>query len=124
MLAKASGRPILPVGIATSRYLELNNWDRSAINLPFSRGAFVLGELIHVPGSADDAVLETYRQRTEAALNAAHKRAYAIVGAPDYYSSPPLADQTMAIPSRARFAPARVRAVGEPVEIVGTTPRN
>src|SRR5207245_232479 len=35
-LARESGRPIFPVAVATSRRLELANWDRSAINLPFS----------------------------------------------------------------------------------------
>src|SRR5262249_56009374 len=41
MLARESGRPILPVAVATSRRIELDTWDRSAINLPFSRGAMV-----------------------------------------------------------------------------------
>ena len=36
-LARDSGRPIYPVAIASSRRIELNNWDRSAVNLPFSR---------------------------------------------------------------------------------------
>ena len=36
-LAQHSGRPIYPVAMASSRRIELDNWDRSAINLPFSR---------------------------------------------------------------------------------------
>ena len=43
MLARASGRPIYPVAVATSRRIELDNWDRTAINLPFGRGAIVVG---------------------------------------------------------------------------------
>jgi lysophospholipid acyltransferase (LPLAT)-like uncharacterized protein len=38
-LAKMSGRPIHGIAIATHRRIVLNNWDRSTINLPFSRGA-------------------------------------------------------------------------------------
>ena len=37
-LASESGRPIFPVSLATSRRIVLNNWDRSEVNLPFSRG--------------------------------------------------------------------------------------
>ena len=81
-LARESGRPIFPVAVATSRRLELANWDRSAINLPFSRGAMVGGHPIRVPADADDAVLETCRQEVERGLNAATERAYALIGAP------------------------------------------
>jgi lysophospholipid acyltransferase (LPLAT)-like uncharacterized protein len=78
-LARDSGRPIYPVAIASSRRIELNNWDRSAINLPFSRMAGVVGEPIWVPADADDAALEIARKKVEDELNAATARAYAIV---------------------------------------------
>ena len=39
MLARESGRPIFPIALATSRRYVLDNWDRTTINLPFSRGA-------------------------------------------------------------------------------------
>ena len=48
-----SGRPIFPVSLATSRRIVLDNWDRSEINLPFSRGGIVVGEPIRVPKDAD-----------------------------------------------------------------------
>jgi lysophospholipid acyltransferase (LPLAT)-like uncharacterized protein len=79
MLARESGRPILPVAVATSRRVELDNWDRSAINLPFSRGAMVSSDAIRVPLDADDAVMEMYRLKVEAGLNAATARAYSLV---------------------------------------------
>src|SRR5262249_27641778 len=79
MLARESGRPILPVAVATSRRIELDNWDRSAINLPFSRGAMVSVEPIRVPPDADDAVMEMHRLKIEAGLNAATARAYWLV---------------------------------------------
>jgi lysophospholipid acyltransferase (LPLAT)-like uncharacterized protein len=78
MLARASGRPIYPSAIATSRRIQLDNWDRSAFNLPFSRGAVVIGEPIRVAADADDAGLETARRLVETRLNAATDRAYAL----------------------------------------------
>jgi lysophospholipid acyltransferase (LPLAT)-like uncharacterized protein len=77
-LAALSGRPIYPVAIATRRRIELDNWDRSVINLPFSRGGAVVPEPILVPPGADDATLESCRSQLEAALNAATARAYAL----------------------------------------------
>jgi lysophospholipid acyltransferase (LPLAT)-like uncharacterized protein len=77
-LARASGRPIYPVAVATSRYIELNNWDRSAINLPFGRFVISVGEPVRVaPGAGDDA-LEDARRLVETRLNATTARAYAI----------------------------------------------
>jgi lysophospholipid acyltransferase (LPLAT)-like uncharacterized protein len=78
-LARDSGRPIYPVAIASSRRIELNNWDRSVINLPFSRMAGVVGDPVRVAPDADDAALELARKAVENALNAATARAYAIV---------------------------------------------
>jgi lysophospholipid acyltransferase (LPLAT)-like uncharacterized protein len=81
-LASASGRPIYPIAIATRRRLELKNWDRTAINLPFGRAARVGGEPIRVPADADGAALETARRALEASLNAATARAYALADGP------------------------------------------
>ncbi len=53
MLARESGRPILPFAMATSRFIRLNNWDRTTINLPFGRGALVGADAILVPPDAD-----------------------------------------------------------------------
>lgn len=79
MLSKFSGRPIFPLAYATSRRWVLHNWDRTTINLPFSRGAAVCGEPIRVPADADDATLEQYRVAVENGLNAATEHAYALV---------------------------------------------
>jgi lysophospholipid acyltransferase (LPLAT)-like uncharacterized protein len=75
-LAQHSGRPIYPVAIASQRRIELDNWDRSAVNLPFGRMAMVAGEPISVARQADDAMLEAKRQDVERALNSATARAY------------------------------------------------
>jgi lysophospholipid acyltransferase (LPLAT)-like uncharacterized protein len=78
-LARDSGRPIYPVAIASSRRVQLNNWDRSSVNLPFSRIAGVVGEPVRVAPDADDTALEAARRAVETQLNAATARAYAIV---------------------------------------------
>lgn len=80
VLAKHSGRPIVPVAVATSNMKRLASWDRATVNLPFSRGAFVVGDLIHVPPDADEALMADKRREVERALDAAHERAYAMVG--------------------------------------------
>lgn len=78
-LASTTGRPIFPVAVATSARIVLDNWDRTAINLPFGRGAAVVGDPISVHGEADAEALEQARSALERSLNAATERAYAIV---------------------------------------------
>ena len=77
-LAQLSGRPILPAALTTSRRKVLDNWDRTTINLPFSRLAMVAGETVRVPADADDATLENRRRSLEESLNRATARAYAL----------------------------------------------
>lgn len=83
MLARESGRPIMPFAMATSRFLRLKNWDRTTINLPFGRGALVGIEEIFVPADADSATMESMRVKLEATLNEATRRAYLQVGRPE-----------------------------------------
>jgi len=75
-LAQHSGRPIYAIAVASSRRIELDNWDRSAINLPFGRIAMTASEPIYVPKDADDAVLEAARKHVEDELNRVTARAY------------------------------------------------
>jgi len=79
MLARVSGRPIYPVASATSRRLDLDTWDSSAVNLPFSRGAVVMGDPIWVDADASDEELRAKRIHLEAQLNKVTARAYEIV---------------------------------------------
>jgi len=77
-LAKLSGRPIIPVAAATSRYAVLNTWSKMTVNMPFSRLAVVAGDPIFVAADADEAALETARRNVETSLNAITARAYAL----------------------------------------------
>jgi lysophospholipid acyltransferase (LPLAT)-like uncharacterized protein len=83
MLARETGRPIMPLAMATSRFVRLNNWDRTTINLPFGRGALVGIEPVVVPADADGETMEKLRLRVETYLNEATRRAYAQVGRPE-----------------------------------------
>jgi lysophospholipid acyltransferase (LPLAT)-like uncharacterized protein len=83
MLARESGRPIMPFAMATSRFIRLKNWDRTTINLPFGRGALVGGDIMVVPSDADGETMERLRVQLEATLNDATRRAYVQVGRPE-----------------------------------------
>ena len=79
LLARTSGRPIVPMAVATSRRRTMNSWDRASLNLPFGRMAMVYGDPIHVPADIDKAGIEIFRQTVEESLNDVTRRAYAIV---------------------------------------------
>jgi lysophospholipid acyltransferase (LPLAT)-like uncharacterized protein len=84
MLARESGRPIMPFAMATNRFIRLNNWDSTTINLPFGRGALVGGIApVVVPPDADAETMERLRLQLEAYLNEATRRAYEQVGRPE-----------------------------------------
>ena len=80
LLARLSGRPILPTAITTSRRKVLErSWDKTTINLPFGRSSIVIGTPIFVPADADDAEMERKRLEVTVALNAATTEAYRLV---------------------------------------------
>lgn len=80
-LARLSGRPIIPVAAATSRFIVLNSWSRMTINLPFSKLALVAGDPIFVAADADENEIERKRRQVEKSLNAVTSRAYEIAQA-------------------------------------------
>ncbi len=80
-LARLSGRPIIPVAAATSRFLALNTWSKMTVNLPFSRLAWVAGDPIFVAADANDGELERARIQVQNSLNAVTSRAYELVKA-------------------------------------------
>lgn len=80
-IAKMSGRPIVPIAVATNRFASFDTWSRLTINLPFSRLAAVGGNPIHVSSTATAEEVEAKRLELETALNAATLRAYELAGA-------------------------------------------
>jgi 3-deoxy-D-manno-octulosonic-acid transferase len=86
-LARLSGRPIIPIAAATSRYVVLNTWSKLTINLPFSTFVMVGGEPFFVPADADATELEQARLHVERSLNAVTDRAYELAKAGGSYKS-------------------------------------
>ena len=82
-LARISGRPIVPVAVATSRRVVFKSWDRASIGLPFGRGAIVAGRPIAVPRDAGADEIEDARLAVERELNRVNGRAYGLVGRTD-----------------------------------------
>jgi len=95
MIARQAQRPIMPVAIATTRYLALPTWSRMTINLPFSGLGFAVGPLVHVPVDATPEQLEACRKAVEDSLNFATRKAYERAGA----------DPSRATPGRANVEP-------------------
>jgi lysophospholipid acyltransferase (LPLAT)-like uncharacterized protein len=83
MLAKLSGRPIVPTAVVASRRVHFDTWDRATLGLPFSRAVVVAGDYIRVAPDADEAAMERARQAVEHGLDEAHRLGYAMVGATD-----------------------------------------
>ena len=80
-LARMSGRPIVAVAAASSRYTSFDTWSRMTLNLPYAKLALVMGEPVWAPREADEAALEAVRREVERQLNHVTNKAYAIVGA-------------------------------------------
>ena len=82
-LARLSGRPIVPIALATSRRKVIEkSWDKTTVSLPFGRASLTWGEPVSVPAGASDAVIAEKQREVTASLNEATRRAYGNVDAP------------------------------------------
>ena len=97
-LARMSGRPIVPLAVASSRFRSFDTWSRLTINLPFSKLAYVYGEPIFVPRGADAQELDLIRCHVEAEMNRVTRRAYHLAGADLAQATPRSADLTVPPP--------------------------
>ncbi len=80
LLAKLSGRPILPICYLTSRRKVLEkSWDKTTIPLPFGKSGLIVGDPIFVPEDADDAMLEAKRVELTDSLNENTRRVHELV---------------------------------------------
>ena len=66
-LARLAGKPVLPVAWSVDRYWRAPGWDGMMIPKPFSRGIFVIGDMI--PPPEPKAELEPHRLALEQAMN-------------------------------------------------------
>lgn len=77
-IAALSGRPVVPLAIATNRFLTMPTWSAFTFSLPFSKLAIVIGDPVRVPQSNDAETTERSRVAIESALAAVTERAYAL----------------------------------------------
>ncbi|MGI6296037.1 MAG: lysophospholipid acyltransferase family protein [Armatimonadota bacterium] len=75
-LAKRSGCPVLPVGVACRPAKRLSSWDSHMIPYPFARAVIYFGDVLHIARDEDDA---TAAVRIEEAINAAEQSAWAVL---------------------------------------------
>jgi lysophospholipid acyltransferase (LPLAT)-like uncharacterized protein len=77
-MAKATGRPILPMGNCADRAWHLSSWDRFTIPKPRARVVFTYGAPIRVARDADEGelarVTELLRERMLAAERSGFER--------------------------------------------------
>lgn len=57
-IARATGRPLLPVAFTCRPSVRLRSWDRMLLPVPFARGQFVYGEHLWVPRETAPEALE------------------------------------------------------------------
>jgi lysophospholipid acyltransferase (LPLAT)-like uncharacterized protein len=70
LLAKKTGRPVLPFTVNAERFWEVPSWDRFQIPKPFTRAVVRIAPPIRVPPDADDESLNARRDELQRALDA------------------------------------------------------
>jgi lysophospholipid acyltransferase (LPLAT)-like uncharacterized protein len=68
LLAKKTGRPVLPFAVTAERFWRLGSWDGLQIPKPFTRAVVRLAPPIRVPADADGETLEALRGELQRAL--------------------------------------------------------
>jgi hypothetical protein len=68
-IARATGLPLHPVGVAARPALRFPSWDRTVLPLPFARVRFAGGAPIGVPADATREQLEALREQLERELD-------------------------------------------------------
>lgn len=95
--ARLAGVPILPCTYGIRRRRVLRSWDSFVLALPFSRGVFLWGAPIEVPGQADARALEAVRTAVEESLNALCREADLLCGTAPVEPAPADAEAEAAI---------------------------
>jgi lysophospholipid acyltransferase (LPLAT)-like uncharacterized protein len=76
-VARLSGTPLIPVGMAARPCLRFGSWDRTILPLPFARVVCHYGEALRVARDADPEQLEVARRELETRLDRANEAAEA-----------------------------------------------
>lgn len=68
LLAKMTGRPIIPIASCSKRFWRFQSWDRFRLPLPFSKTAIAGGDPIYIPADATHEEMEAHRLALEEAI--------------------------------------------------------
>jgi lysophospholipid acyltransferase (LPLAT)-like uncharacterized protein len=82
-LARDTGAPILPVGVACDRAWRLRSWDHFTIPKPFARLVVHYGDPIHVASDASDEELEHIASRMRTRIIDQERDAFGQLGCAD-----------------------------------------
>lgn len=75
ILARDTGAPVIPVGLAARPAWRFHSWDRMILPWPGAKVVVAYGSPIHVPTETRGPALEGYRKAVEVALEEATARA-------------------------------------------------
>ncbi len=81
-VARATGRPVVPVGLSARPSVRVGSWDRALLPLPFARVRVVVGTPLRVPEGARNAELVQRGLALERELDRVTDRADACLGLP------------------------------------------
>lgn len=79
-LARLTGMPIVPVGIAARRFVRMPRWDRLQVPVPGSRVAIVIGEPVQL--APDERISARTQGALAGALRSLTTRAHVLVRTP------------------------------------------
>jgi lysophospholipid acyltransferase (LPLAT)-like uncharacterized protein len=79
-LAKATGRPVVPIHFEASAHWTLPSWDRTQIPKPFATVSLAVGEPLYVARDADEDAVAAARRTVEQRLAGLEHDARRIVG--------------------------------------------
>lgn len=68
LLAKLTGRPIIPLASTSKRHYRFQSWDRVRLPFPFTQAVISSGDPIYVPADADHELIEKKRVELEQTL--------------------------------------------------------
>ncbi|MFT5698836.1 MAG: lysophospholipid acyltransferase (LPLAT)-like uncharacterized protein [Desulforhopalus sp.] len=80
LVASQTGKPVVPMVWAGSRYFTIKSWDRTAVPKPFSRVDMYFGEPMYLPRKVSAEELEVYRRTLEKNLNDLYVKAWSVYG--------------------------------------------
>lgn len=81
MLARLSGRPILPIVYSAKPSWSAKSWDKYMVMLPFSRGVLMYGEPFYIPRKLPESkTIDDYRGALESTMQELERRADKLTG--------------------------------------------